>query len=222
MATVPFPTRHPPLRFAAETADPRASRLVEAAYDLLDEGGLEGLTIRAVLSRTGLARRAFYDNFSGKDDLVLAVFEQTIRLATSYYRSLAATTVDPMERLSVIVSSIALGAADIDPDDEGGSGHQRNAALAREHLRLADSRPLELQQALAPLLDLIAQYLRDGLAAGQIRACDPEMTASLIYNLLSTTMHTELIAQQGDRPDRVHRLAMAAEIWEFCRRAIAA
>ena len=235
MVTVPFPTRHPPLRFSAEKADPRASRLVEAAYDLLDEGGLEGLTVRAVLARTGLARRAFYDNFGSKDDLVLAVFEQTIRLAAGYYRTIAATIADPMERLRLIVSSIALGAATLDgaegefgegddPADDAGlsEGQQRNAALAREHLRLADSRPQELQEALAPLLDLIAEYLRDGIAAGQVRPCDPELVARLIYNLVSTTMHTELIAHEGDWRDRERCLAMAGEIWEFCSRAIAA
>ncbi|MFD2429696.1 hypothetical protein ACFSUK_19240 [Sphingobium scionense] len=39
--------------------DDRNQQIVAAAYDLLDEEGLEGLTIRAVLQRTGLARRAF-------------------------------------------------------------------------------------------------------------------------------------------------------------------
>ena len=57
----------------------RSRRIVEAAYELLEEDGLEGLTIRAVLNKTGLSRRAFYERFEGKDDLVLAVFEQTIQ-----------------------------------------------------------------------------------------------------------------------------------------------
>src|SRR5580658_7265774 len=63
----------------------RSRQIVDAAYELLEEEGLEGLTIRAVLSRTGLSRRAFYERFADKDDLVLAVFEHTIRMATSQY-----------------------------------------------------------------------------------------------------------------------------------------
>src|SRR3974390_2827646 len=46
----------------------RSRRIVEAAYDLLNEAGLDGLTIRAVLEKTGLSRRAFYERFAGKDD----------------------------------------------------------------------------------------------------------------------------------------------------------
>lgn len=225
MGSIPFPTEHPPLRFESVQGDPRARKIVEAAYALLDQQGLEGLTIRAVLARTGLARRAFYENFSGKDDLVLAVFEQTIRLAADYYRKQSATLDDPMERLALIVSSIAIGTASLE-DLPGGSlpetGDQRSAALSREHLRLADTRPHELQAALAPLLALISEQLRDGMAAGVVRQCDADIQAGLIYNLVSTTVHTELLAEQENRPDRERRLLLAAEIWEFCRRAIAA
>jgi len=63
----------------------RSRQIVEAAYQLLEEKGLEGLTIRAVLTKTGLSRRAFYERFADKDELVLAVFEETIRLATNHY-----------------------------------------------------------------------------------------------------------------------------------------
>src|SRR5436309_4760446 len=82
----------------------RSRKIVQAAYELLEEQGLEGLTIRAVLKKTGLSRRAFYERFEGKDDLVLAVFEHTIRNAATYLTELpAGTTADPMERLRVIV-----------------------------------------------------------------------------------------------------------------------
>src|ERR1700732_1003359 len=63
----------------------RSRQFVEAAYELLEEQGLQGLTIRAVLDKTGLSRRAFYERFADKDELVLAVFEHTIRLATDLY-----------------------------------------------------------------------------------------------------------------------------------------
>jgi AcrR family transcriptional regulator len=225
MVSVSFPPSHPPHRFVSATDDPRARQLVEAAYELLDEAGLEGLTIRAVLARTGLARRAFYENFSGKDDLVLAVFEETIRLAAEHYRHRASTLADPMERLEMIISSLSLGAATVDDlpgANPGRPAMRRSAALAREHLRLADTRPRELQAALAPLLALVAEQLQDGVAAGQVRACDPDLQAALIYNLVSTTIHTELIAEEDARPDLERRLRLAEQVWDFCRRAIAA
>ena len=64
------------MRSVTATEDDRGANLIDAAYAVLEEGGLDSLTVRAVLQRTGLARRAFYDRFSGKDDLVLAVIQR--------------------------------------------------------------------------------------------------------------------------------------------------
>lgn len=199
----------------------RSRKIVEAAYELLDEQGLEGLTIRAVLKRTGLSRRAFYERFEGKDDLVLAVFEHTIRSAASQLNEAAGTTAAPLERLRAIVDSIVLGNITLAAAD-GVQSNRRGAALSREHLRLAESRPADLQAALRPLLAVITQQLSDGMEAGSVRDDDPRRMAALVYNLVSTTVHTELLAQESAQPDRAQRIQLAADIWEFCRRAIAA
>lgn len=204
-----------------EQAVERSQQIIEAAYELLDEAGLEGLTIRAVLARTGLSRRAFYERFSGKDDLVLAVFEQTIRLAAEQFGDEVQGVSDPMERLKVIVTCIVLGKRTPDAEMREHSD-RRGAAMSREHLRLAESRPAELQAALRPLIALIAQQLSDGMQVGVVRKSAPQPLAVLVYNLVSTTVHTELLAEETAQPDRSRRVQLAADIWEFCRRAIAA
>ncbi|WP_295634028.1 TetR/AcrR family transcriptional regulator [Novosphingobium sp.] len=203
------------------TEDDRAGRIVLAAYELLDSAGLEGLTIRAVLARTGLARRAFYDCFAGKDALVLAVFAYTLRLAAGYFAEAVIRLPDPLARVEAIVTGIVMGSAAIEGAHDSGS-NRRSAALSREHLRLAEAHPPELQAAVAPLIDLIAAHLADGMAAGQVRAGDPARMAALVYNLVSTTVHTQLIAEEAATPDRARREALAEEIREFCRRAVAA
>jgi AcrR family transcriptional regulator len=200
---------------------PRSQQIVQAAYELLDDAGLEGLTIRAVLTKTGLSRRAFYERFAGKDDLMLAVFEQTIRLAASLYREQVKAFSDPIDRLNFIVTCLVLGKSTVDGTDRE-HGNRRGAALSREHLRLAESRPEDLQAALSPLMTLIAQELSHGMERGSVRDCAPERLAALVYNLVSTTVHTELMARESTPPDRVHQVQLAADIWEFCRRAILA
>lgn len=197
----------------------RTRILLNAAYELLDEQGLEGLTIRAVLSRTGLARRAFYESFQGKDDLVLAVFDSSLRAAARQFGEMAEKTANPIEALHAIVDNIVVGQL----GNTGSSGHRRSAALSREHLRLAQTRPGELEAALAPLLDLIAGHVSSGIRQGLFREADPRMQARLVYNLVSTTVHTILLQEEeGERSDREEREALAATIWEFCRRAIVA
>lgn len=193
----------------------RSRKIVEAAYELMDEG-LEELTIRAVLTKTGLSRRAFYERFSGKDDLVVAVFEHTICLAERHYREQIERLDDPLARLHLIVSSLVHGREAVD-GKEHDTGSRRGAAMSREHLRLAESRPDELQVALQPLISLIAEQLSDGMAAGVVREGDARRMASLVYNLVSTTVHTELLSTEAARANREQ---LASEIWEFCRRAV--
>lgn len=199
--------------------DDRRRELVAAAYALLSTHGLEGLTIRTVLKKTHLSRRAFYERFSGKDDLILAVFEHTISSAAEWLGERIAAMSDPMERLKSIVGFIVLGADALDSTD---SSNRRSAALVREHLRLAESRPTDLQAALSPLITLIARQLSDGMKAGLVRNYPPQRLAALVYNVVATTMHTEILANETSQPDPAHRVRLASEIWEFCRPAIAA
>jgi AcrR family transcriptional regulator len=220
MATIETAREPRVLGFLANEKAERTRAIVGAAYELIDAGGLEELTIRAVLKRTGLARRAFYEQFAGKDDLVLAVFEQAMRLGAEMYRDLVTPLPDPVERLKMIIVSIGRRVA---PSEEGAeaNGHLA-AALSREHLRLAEARPDELHRALKPLMALIADQLADGMAIGKIRQADPARLAIFIYNLVATTMHTELIAQEAIGSPGERRERLADELWEFCRRAVAA
>lgn len=202
----------------AETEPDRSRQLIDAANELLEERGLEGLTIRAVLNRTGLARRAFYERFAGKDDLVLAVFEETLHGGAEHYRESARNLSDPLEAIRAIVAGLVLDAL----DNQAHLGERRLAAMVLEHLRLAQSRPEELQAALRPLLDLITEQVTEGVRRGQLRPCDPDLQATLIYNLVATTLHTELMLKGRGAPDAERRQRLADEIWEFCRRAIVA
>lgn len=207
-----------PVAGESEPAADRSLLLIRAAYDLLDEAGLEGLTIRAVLARAGLARRAFYDRFQGKDDLVLAVFDSSLRAAALQFREITARCAGPVEALRAIVTGIVVG--QLGQDRIG--ANRRGAALSREHLRLAQTRPSELNSALEPLLDVIAGQVAEGVGQGLFRAVDPQLQARLIYNLVSTTVHTALLAEEGGAADPAEREGLAQDLWEFCRRAIIA
>lgn len=198
----------------------RRRLLIEAAYDMLAEQGLDGLTIRAVLLRTGLARRAFYECFGGKDDLVIAVFEETLQLAARHYGALSGKYGTPMEQMRFIVMSIMLGQG-FEGEAPDQPRDRRGAALSREHMRLAESHPAQLQAALRPLLDVLAQILSAGMEQGVMRSADPDRLAGMVYNLVSSTAHTEFVAAEGGMLDPVRRQALAEDIWEFCRRAVA-
>lgn len=54
--------------------------LIEAALEIIDELGPQGLTIRKVAHRAGVSHAAPYRHFPDKDDLILAVVEKGFEL----------------------------------------------------------------------------------------------------------------------------------------------
>lgn len=196
----------------------RRASIIAAANELLEEEGLDGLTIRAMLKRTGLARRAFYERFEGKDDLVVAVFAETLRESAEHLERETAHLADPLDQLRVVVDLLVLGSQ----PHRGRIGMRRISAMVREHMRLAQSRPAELEAALQPLIGVIAERISAGIRTGQVRACDPVLQATLIYNLIASTVHIETLMEESGEPASYRRPRLADEIWEFCRRAIVA
>ena len=201
--------------------DNRRDALILAARDLIEECGLDGLTIRAVLARSGLARRAFYDHFAGKDDLLLGVFQSTLAGAAERIRGLFPANASPADRLEFLIKSIVLGRSHLD-NEQAQRGDRHGAALSLEHLRLAQSHPAQLRAAVRPLIDLIAELLTEGVAARQFQCAAIEASASLLYNLVSTTVHAEILAGEGGVIDAGRRRQLAEDIWQFCCTGIGA
>src|SRR5207237_8747560 len=75
------------LAAARSRAEERVQRCLDAAFELIDEKGTTGFTIQEVVDRSKQSLRGFYEYFDGKDDLVLALFEETIREADDDIRA---------------------------------------------------------------------------------------------------------------------------------------
>ncbi|WP_227982127.1 TetR/AcrR family transcriptional regulator [Nocardia spumae] len=57
-----------------ERREARRTALLEAALDLIGEAGAGAVTMRAVCRRAGLTDRYFYESFTGRDDLLDALY----------------------------------------------------------------------------------------------------------------------------------------------------
>lgn len=60
---------------AEEDLDERTQRIIDAAIELADEGGFEGVRLRDVASRSGVALGTLYARFSSKEDILATVLE---------------------------------------------------------------------------------------------------------------------------------------------------
>src|SRR3954465_7466038 len=69
------------LNAARSRAEARVQRFLDAAFELIDEKRSTEFTIQEVVERSKQSLRGFYEYFDGKDELVLALFEETVREA---------------------------------------------------------------------------------------------------------------------------------------------
>ena len=67
------------LKAARSRAEKRVQRFMDAAFELIDEKGTTDFTIQEVIDRSEQSLRGFYQYFDGKDELLLALFEETVR-----------------------------------------------------------------------------------------------------------------------------------------------
>lgn len=187
--------------------------LIDAAHETLGERGYQGFTIEAVLARSGLARRAFYECFESKDALLLAVFARSLGEGAKYFAAEAdaAPSRSRSRALETILRDLVLNSFnDVPP----GSAN-RSIAFSYEHHKLATSHPRELDAALEPLLGTLARVIAEGIDTGEFAAVDARAYARFIYNLVSTTIHSELLSGAGSAQTASHA-ELADRLCRFC------
>lgn len=177
----------------------QARSIVDAAQRLLTTKGT--FTTQELVKEAGVALQTFYKYFSGKDQLLLAVLEQTISDATERYRASAADLADPLERLRYFVT--------VTFEDQIGGGAA--GFITSEHWRLQPLFPVELGLATKSYTDLIAEAIQDAVAAGALEVSDADSQAWLITQLVMSVWHHYAFAPVSERQADV-----AERVWQFC------
>src|SRR5262245_44143225 len=87
------------LNAARSRAEVRVQRFLDAAFALIDEKGTTEFTIQEVIDRSKQSLRGFYQYFDGKDELLLALFEETVGEAVEDLRTVVDAEAEPLDRL---------------------------------------------------------------------------------------------------------------------------
>jgi len=191
------------LAAARDRSSERARRLVASARHLAGRGS-SSFTVADVAADAGISLRSFYRHFAGRDDLLLALFEEEARTGADLLVELVGDGGEPIDRVRRFVEALCALVV---------TGRGYAALLVREHLRLGDERPDELRTALAPLLDLFHDELGAAAAAGDLRAVDRFDAATVLALVLTHVQTAMLLAPEEPAP--------AARIWAFCLAALA-
>jgi AcrR family transcriptional regulator len=182
------------LRSARAKAMSRSDRFIATAMEILQETGRSDFTVQELVDRSRTSLRSFYQYFSGKDELLLALLEETIAQDVESWRE-RVEGLNTLDALHAVVSSIYGGHVDGDP--RGGM----NRALAPFHVGLSDSHTADYQRAIAPMARLIHELVDQGVTEGVIRTdvASDKLTRVFIQALIGSALFTALSKSTKDR-----------------------
>jgi AcrR family transcriptional regulator len=193
------------LRGARAKAVSRSDRFIQAATEILGETGRTDFTVQELIERSKTSLRSFYQHFSGKEELLLALFEEIISTSVAEWRAEIETLPDTLSALHLLMDKIHGQAA---APDGGGI----NRALSVYHLQLAESRPAEYARVLAPLRELILELVQKGVTERTFRTdIEPDMLAMIMMQTVVGAAHMHAL---GAEPTGVP--LDSERLWEFC------
>ena len=187
----------------------RSGEFVHAALALLEEEGSVEFTVQDVVQRSGGSLRRFYQLFSSKDDLVLALFEELITQLVEHIIVTVQTGTTPLDRLEICVRTLweFVRGRDAPPA-------KLVRTMAALHHQVAATRPDGLRLAWDPLRQLIFGIITDGVADGSIRSdIEVEELADLFFEAMLAAHLSSL-----RRGRTAH--AMLEGLWGFCLGAV--
>jgi AcrR family transcriptional regulator len=198
---------------ARARAENRLQRFLDAALELMNEGEPhKDFTVQEVVERSGQSLRLFYQYFSGKHELLLALFEETVRSSTEFLRHKIADEVDALGRLHRFVVEyyrLCRPAPGGDPIEWTPTAPM----LVDFAQQLLTRHPTEAAQAFVPLVSLFSEVLDDAAAAGVIR---PELRrATIVGMVLEAIMFNTFSATIGGTSIRAETADPAEELWEL-------
>jgi AcrR family transcriptional regulator len=193
------------LRSARAKAVSRSDRFIQAAIEILTETGRTDFTVQELIERSKTSLRSFYQHFSGKEELLLALFEEVIATSAAEWRAGVESSPDVLDALHFVVDQVHAQAA-----NPAGGGINR--ALSVFHLQLAESRPAEYARVLAPLRELILDLVTRGVDDGTFRTdIDADTLATIMMQTIVGAAHMHALGSEptGEPID-------TEQLWQFC------
>jgi len=202
------------LKAARTRAEQRVQRLLDAAFALIDERGTSEFTIQEVVDRSKQSLRGFYQYFEGKDELLFALLEESIREAVEDLRSAVESESKPLEKLRAFTIRLHEWCEPIGTPRKRGA-HNR-VPLSEFSLQLALKDPERLAAATVPISRMLIELLEAAVAAGALQVAEPRRAALLIQQ---TVMYGWLMNRFVQSP----RVRVSAEdAWKFCLHGLSA
>ena len=186
----------------------RADRFIKTAVAILGETGRTDFTVQEIVARSKTSLRAFYQHFSSKDELLLALFDRTMAQVAQLWRD-ETTGLDSTSALKLVIDRVG-------QQPESSTQDSLNRALSLYNQHLAETRPREYARVLSPLHQLIRDIVGQGITEGVFNpGLDVGAAAAIVMQTIvgAQRLHwlgTELNGTPID----------GGQLYDFCSRAL--
>jgi AcrR family transcriptional regulator len=201
---------------ARARAEDRVQRFLDAALELMNETEGSDFTVQEVVQRSGQSLRSFYQYFNGKQELLLALFEESVATTAEVVTNLIGEEDAPIDRLHRFVIEYYRLCRPARP--KKGSKTQPGSAMIAFAQQLLTAHPEEAARAFVPLVDVFEQTLDAAVAAGSLR---PDLNGRRVAGvILETIMFNVFSRTIGGLRGRTE-VNPAEELWDLILHGIA-
>jgi TetR/AcrR family fatty acid metabolism transcriptional regulator len=168
------------------------TKISRAAVRVFSREGFHHARMKAIAQEAGVAVGTIYNYFQDKDDLLLSVFEDGIKIRMDFLEELGHTSLPLRDQVQHLLES-----------HFGQIREQQELAelilFERFHRgsRLRD-RILTLQKG---IIDQIAEFIRKGISQGWVRPCHPKVVAQALFDLVQTMTACWVFSSPDDEDD---------------------
>jgi AcrR family transcriptional regulator len=198
----------------------RVQRFLDAGFELLAsaESGRD-FTVQDVVERSGQSLRSFYQYFAGKHELLLALFDEAIRSTADEVRQEVEQETGARERLHRFV--VAYYQRCLPATNGRASKNHPTPVMAEFCHQLLTAHQAEASRAFVPLVALLEEVLRDGVAAGVVSPDrdEREVAGIVLSTIMFNAAYADTISGSSEAPDRERAVE---QMWEFVSRGIVA
>ncbi|MGO8919693.1 MAG: TetR/AcrR family transcriptional regulator [Stellaceae bacterium] len=149
--------------------------VLRAAAKLFSERGYAATTIDAITDELSASKRAIYDHFAGKTEILVEICEQAVRFSVDLAERVAREPGDPVAKLRLLARDFT-GIVIENQDYIAISSREMKFLPEDSHRRI-----LRMQERFDRIL---AAILAEGVARGCFELRDPAMTALAISGMI--------------------------------------
>jgi AcrR family transcriptional regulator len=166
----------------------RTREILAAARRVMDQRGLEALTMEEIAATAGVAKGTVYLYFQGKEDLIRALVSQ---VAENLLRDLQAITARPLLPQEKLTQVITLLLKNLEGERALFPVYVRD--LMSRPRRVPSGRTRQLWALEEEIMALVTRLFGEGMAAGQFMAANPRLLTFLLRGLVRAVGFYQLV-----------------------------